>query len=204
MRLGLFLSAQHPAGVRPADAVREHLEQVAVARDLGFSSVWAGQHFLSDPFQMFQTVPFLARMAAEAGEMTIGPGIMLLTLLNPVEVAENAATLSAISEGRYVLGVGLGGFGEATGRTPGQQARFASHTAPVSTAAELGAAGLLALAGVVLTVAAAARRPAAPGRRALRLVLGVELVAVAVHALFYNALFEDPYAWVLASLGVLL
>jgi alkanesulfonate monooxygenase SsuD/methylene tetrahydromethanopterin reductase-like flavin-dependent oxidoreductase (luciferase family) len=108
MRLGLFLSAQHPAGVRPADAVGEHLEQVAVAREMGFSSVWAGQHFLSNPFQMFQTVPFLARMAAEAGDMTIGPGIMLLTLLNPVEVAENAATLSAISGGRYVLGVGLG------------------------------------------------------------------------------------------------
>lgn len=108
LRLGLFVSGQHPRGVRPADAIRDHVEQVAVAREVGFSSVWAGQHFLSDPFQMFQNVPLLARVAAEAEGLEIGPGIVLLTLLNPVEVAENAATLDAIAGGRFVLGVGFG------------------------------------------------------------------------------------------------
>ncbi len=123
MRLGLFVSAQHPPAIRPADALRDHLEQVALVRELGFDSVWAGQHFLSDPFQMFQSVPLLARVAAEAQGMTLGPGILLLTLLNPVEVAENAATLDAIAGGRFVLGVGLGyratenaAFGVGTGR----------------------------------------------------------------------------------------
>lgn len=106
--LGLFLSAQHPPGRCAAAAVREHLEQVALAAELGFSSVWAGQHFLSEPFQMFQSVPLLARVAAAADGLTVGPAIVLLTLLNPVEVAENAATLSAIAEGNFVLGVGLG------------------------------------------------------------------------------------------------
>jgi alkanesulfonate monooxygenase SsuD/methylene tetrahydromethanopterin reductase-like flavin-dependent oxidoreductase (luciferase family) len=108
IELGLFLSAQHPAGVPAAGAVREHLEQAELARELGFTSVWAGQHFLSHPFQMFQSVPLLARVAAAAEGMTIGTGILLLTLLNPVEVAENAATLDAIAGGRFVLGVGFG------------------------------------------------------------------------------------------------
>ena len=40
--------------------------------------------------------------------MRVGAGILLLTLLNPVEVAENAATLDAITDGRFVLGLGLG------------------------------------------------------------------------------------------------
>jgi alkanesulfonate monooxygenase SsuD/methylene tetrahydromethanopterin reductase-like flavin-dependent oxidoreductase (luciferase family) len=40
--------------------------------------------------------------------MTVGTAILLLTLLNPVEVAENAATLEAIAGGRFVLGVGIG------------------------------------------------------------------------------------------------
>ena len=57
---------------------------------------------------MLQTVPLLARIAAEAGEMRVCSGILLLTLLNPVEVAENAATLDAITDGRFVLGLGLG------------------------------------------------------------------------------------------------
>lgn len=38
----------------------------------------------------------------------MGTAILLLTLLNPVEVAENAATLDAIAGGRFVLGVGIG------------------------------------------------------------------------------------------------
>jgi alkanesulfonate monooxygenase SsuD/methylene tetrahydromethanopterin reductase-like flavin-dependent oxidoreductase (luciferase family) len=108
IRLGVFLSGQHPPGAPAAAAVREHLEQVALARELGLSSVWAGQHFLSHPFQMFQSVPLLARMAAEAEGMTVGTAIVLLSLLNPVEVAENAATLSAIAAGDFVLGVGFG------------------------------------------------------------------------------------------------
>lgn len=88
--------------------MRDHVEQVRLARELGFHSVWAGQHFLSHPFQMFQSVPLLARVAAEAGGMTVGTGIVLLPLLNPVEVAENAATLDAICGGTFVLGVGIG------------------------------------------------------------------------------------------------
>jgi alkanesulfonate monooxygenase SsuD/methylene tetrahydromethanopterin reductase-like flavin-dependent oxidoreductase (luciferase family) len=123
IEIGVFLSGQHPRGFPPAQALREQIEQVQLARELGLSSVWAGQHFLSHPFQMFQGVPLLARVAAEADGMTVGTAILLLTLLNPVEVAENAATLDAIAGGRFVLGVGFGyravenaAFGVARGR----------------------------------------------------------------------------------------
>lgn len=88
-------------------AVRQHLEQVELARELGFSSVWTTQHFLSHPYMYFQSVPLLARVAAAAEGMTVGT-FLLLTLLNPVELAENAATLDAIAAGRFVLGVGMG------------------------------------------------------------------------------------------------
>ena len=109
IRAGLFLSAQHPPeAFTTAEVVRQCCEQTAFARDAGFDLVMAGQHFVSDPYAMLQSVPLLARVAAEAGEMRVGAGIVLLTLLNPVEVAENAATLDAITDGRYVLGVGYG------------------------------------------------------------------------------------------------
>ena len=107
-RLGLLLSGQHPLESPATPALRQHLEQVALARELGFASVWTSQHFLSDQFLYFQSVPLLARVAAEAEGMTVGTAILLLTLLNPVEVAENAATLDAIAGGRFVLGVGVG------------------------------------------------------------------------------------------------
>jgi alkanesulfonate monooxygenase SsuD/methylene tetrahydromethanopterin reductase-like flavin-dependent oxidoreductase (luciferase family) len=40
--------------------------------------------------------------------MRVGPGILILPLLNPVHVAEEAATFDALTGGNYVLGVGLG------------------------------------------------------------------------------------------------
>ena len=108
MRFGLFVAAQYPAGEDPAARLGEHLEQVRFVRDAGFHSVFAGQHFLPAPFQMLQPVPLLARLAAETGDMRVGAGILLLPLLNPVEVAEQAATLDVVTGGRFVLGVGLG------------------------------------------------------------------------------------------------
>jgi alkanesulfonate monooxygenase SsuD/methylene tetrahydromethanopterin reductase-like flavin-dependent oxidoreductase (luciferase family) len=108
LRLGVFLAAQYPAGNDAAAGIAEHVEQVALARELGFSSVMAGQHFLSDPYQMAQPIPLLARMAAEADGMAIGPGILLLPLLNPLQVAEEIATLDAVTGGRAILGVGIG------------------------------------------------------------------------------------------------
>jgi alkanesulfonate monooxygenase SsuD/methylene tetrahydromethanopterin reductase-like flavin-dependent oxidoreductase (luciferase family) len=67
-----------------------------------------GQHYLSTPFQEIQTLPALARLAAEAGPMRIGATVLLLPLLNPVDVAEQVATLDVISEGRFIFGAGLG------------------------------------------------------------------------------------------------
>jgi len=108
MRYGLFVSAQHPADDDPGSRLAEHVEQVRLVREAGFHSIFAGQHFLPDPFQMLQPVPLLGRLAAEAGELRVGAGILLLPLLNPVEVAEEAATLDVLTGGRFVLGVGLG------------------------------------------------------------------------------------------------
>lgn len=108
MRFGLFVSAQYPAEDDPETRLAEHLEQVRFVRDAGFHSVFAGQHFLPAPFQMLQPVPLLARLAAETGDLRVGAGILLLPLLNPVEVAEQAATLDVLTGGRFVLGVGLG------------------------------------------------------------------------------------------------
>src|SRR5579875_2603133 len=50
----------------------------------------------------------MARLAAEAGEMTGIAGVLLATLHNPVEVAECIASLDAIWRGNFVCGVGLG------------------------------------------------------------------------------------------------
>ena len=78
------------------------------ARDAGFGSIACGQHFLSPPYQNLQSIPLLARLAADSGDMQLVLSILLLPLYSPADVAETVATLDVISEGRIVLGVGLG------------------------------------------------------------------------------------------------
>jgi len=108
VKFGLGLSVQHLPEEPQAARFREHVEQVRLARAVGFSSVWASQHYLSDPFTYFQPIPTLARIAADARGMLLGTGVLLLPLHHPVEIAEQLATLDVISEGRLVFGVGLG------------------------------------------------------------------------------------------------
>jgi probable F420-dependent oxidoreductase len=79
-----------------------------VLRDEGYDAVWIGQHYRTYPEQFFQTTPLLARLAAEAGHMTVGTNLLLLPLHNPVDVAEQYATMDVVAGGRFVLGVGLG------------------------------------------------------------------------------------------------
>jgi alkanesulfonate monooxygenase SsuD/methylene tetrahydromethanopterin reductase-like flavin-dependent oxidoreductase (luciferase family) len=108
IKLGLGLSVQHSPGDSQAERFREHLEQVRLARAVGFDVIFASQHYLSHPFTYFQPFPTLGRIAAEAEGMTIGTGILLLPLHQPVDVAEQVATLDVISSGRFIFGVGLG------------------------------------------------------------------------------------------------
>ena len=75
---------------------------------MGFDMVALGQHFLSTEFQMLQPAIVAARLAAETGPMRLGITIYLLPLLNPVAVAEEAASLDVITGGRFILGAGLG------------------------------------------------------------------------------------------------
>src|SRR5438132_9795397 len=108
MKFGIGLSVQHLPEDSQAARFQEHVEQVRLARAVGFTSVWASPHYLSDPFTYFQPIPTLARVAAEARGMTLGTGCLLLPLHHPVEIAEQLATLDVVTAGRSVFGVGLG------------------------------------------------------------------------------------------------
>lgn len=84
------------------------MQQVRLAAKCGFNSILAGQHYLSEPYQMLQSIPLLGRISGECPTMRVGTGILLLPLLNPVEAAEQIATLDIMTSGRFILGIGLG------------------------------------------------------------------------------------------------
>lgn len=105
---GVFLTHQRAPDRDPLAALDEQLGLVRLAREVGLDSVFAGQHHLAESLAHIQPLPWLARLAAEAGGMRIGTGIHLLALHNPVDTAEAYASLDVIAGGRSVFGVGLG------------------------------------------------------------------------------------------------
>jgi len=108
MKVGLFINTQFPEGYNVADRVPEMVAQLRAARDAGFASLWLPHHWLTHPLQMLQLSPLMGYLAAHAQGMTIGPNILILPPLNPVHVAEEAATLDVLTGGNYILGIGLG------------------------------------------------------------------------------------------------
>ena len=108
MKIGMFINTQFPEGDDLAARVPELVEQVREARRAGFASLLFPHHYLTAPLQMLQIGPMMAYLAREAEGMTIGGNILLLPLLNPVHVAEEAATMDVLTGGNFVLGAGLG------------------------------------------------------------------------------------------------
>ncbi|NIR38937.1 MAG: LLM class flavin-dependent oxidoreductase, partial [Actinobacteria bacterium] len=100
MKTIVLLDGVHDASTPPARHLAEHQELLSLASELGLEGIVCGQHFLGSEMRYYQPVPYLAHLATLAPEMRIVLGIMLLPLLNPVQVAEDVATLDVVTDGR--------------------------------------------------------------------------------------------------------
>lgn len=107
-QFGLVVRGQAEEGEDIYRRFQETLAFVRLADKLGYNSVTKTAHYSAHPFQMLQLVPMLARFAAEAPNMRLNAGVLLLPLMSPLHVAEEFATLDVITGGKIILGVGLG------------------------------------------------------------------------------------------------
>ena len=108
MQFGLLIRGQHPAGADLAARARDDLEMARRAEQLGFASVTRGSHYSSHPLLGLQQIPFLAQVAIVAPRLRLIPGVVLLPLHKPLDVAEQIATLDVMSGGKVVFGCGIG------------------------------------------------------------------------------------------------
>jgi alkanesulfonate monooxygenase SsuD/methylene tetrahydromethanopterin reductase-like flavin-dependent oxidoreductase (luciferase family) len=76
------------------------------AEALGLDSVWIGDSLLAKP--RHEPLSLLAAIAARTTKLKVGTAVLLPVLRNPVLLAHQAATIDQISEGRLILGVGIG------------------------------------------------------------------------------------------------
>ena len=87
------------------DAAAPLLRLADRAEALGYDSVWVGDSLLARP--RHEPLALLAAVAGRTSRVLLGTAVMLPALRNPVLLAHQAATLDQISEGRFILGVGI-------------------------------------------------------------------------------------------------
>jgi alkanesulfonate monooxygenase SsuD/methylene tetrahydromethanopterin reductase-like flavin-dependent oxidoreductase (luciferase family) len=124
VRLGVHYDPARVAATSD-DAARLHreiLEHAMTAEALGVDVAWVAER-PTDPRSVLPAALLVcAAIAARTRRLRVATALLPLPLHHPLRVAEDAATLDGISNGRFELGVGLGsdpeglpGYGIATG-----------------------------------------------------------------------------------------
>ena len=110
MKFGLFILPSWPDQdtAQQSRAYGEAIEQIQLAEELGFDSVWLAEHH----FTRFGICPlalsFAHFVAAKTKTIRVGTGVSVLTFHNPIFLAEETAMLDVLSNGRLDFGVGRG------------------------------------------------------------------------------------------------
>lgn len=109
MKLGVALPSFASDNSRIA---ARQLERYALrAEKYRFAGLWELEHLVRPPTYQTSWLDPLTTLATVAGAtetIPIGTSILILPMRNPVLVAQHAATLQHLSEGRFTLGLGLG------------------------------------------------------------------------------------------------
>lgn len=107
MKFGVFLPSHGPA--KSPQAVKQVAQ---AAEQAGFDSLWAADHVLvhqrfSD-FCLIETFVTLGYVAAITDTVSLGTTVLVLPQRDPILAAKQAAAVDQYSNGRLILGIGVG------------------------------------------------------------------------------------------------
>ncbi len=108
-----FRSIRRRAGARGGPAgdstgYADYIDYVCAAERLGLHSVFIVEHHFTGHAQVSASLDLLSFLAARTRRIRLGTAVVVLPWHNPVLVAEQAATLDLLSNGRLDFGVGKG------------------------------------------------------------------------------------------------
>ena len=110
MRFGLFGGARSRGGGPQGDSTgyKDYIAYVREAEHLGFESVFIVEHHFTGFGQVSASLNILSYLAGMTENIRLGTAVVVLPWHNPVLIAEQAATLDLLSDGRLDFGVGKG------------------------------------------------------------------------------------------------
>jgi alkanesulfonate monooxygenase SsuD/methylene tetrahydromethanopterin reductase-like flavin-dependent oxidoreductase (luciferase family) len=114
MDFGIFMEFENRQGSTQAESFRNSFALVEAADAWGLDGVWlAEMHF--NPARSVLSAPIVvaSSIATRTKRLRVGMAVQVLPLNNPLRIAEEAATVDHISEGRFDFGIGRSGFPRA-------------------------------------------------------------------------------------------
>src|SRR4051812_28086551 len=111
MEFGIFGSAQastQDLGPETGQGFRDYLDYAVEAEALGYRSSFLVEHHFTGWNQVSATLMLLTCLAMRTTRLRLGTAVITLPWHNPVLLAEQAATLDLVSDGRLDFGVGKG------------------------------------------------------------------------------------------------
>jgi alkanesulfonate monooxygenase SsuD/methylene tetrahydromethanopterin reductase-like flavin-dependent oxidoreductase (luciferase family) len=108
VKTGLFCTYEnYPKNAR--QAIQDQTALVKHVETLGFEEAWITEHHF-DSFHVCPSIlPLLAHLAAVTDRIKLGAAAVLLAFHNPIQIAEDVATIDTLCDGRFMLGVAKGG-----------------------------------------------------------------------------------------------
>ena len=111
MKLGFLLCTQDPPlAEHIADVWQENLRLSEIADEVGLDYVTIGEHHFRDDAQVPAPIVAAAAIASRTSRIRIVTSITVGTLWQPLRLAEEAAVVDVISQGRFILGLGIGNY----------------------------------------------------------------------------------------------
>jgi alkanesulfonate monooxygenase SsuD/methylene tetrahydromethanopterin reductase-like flavin-dependent oxidoreductase (luciferase family) len=93
----------------PSGLTSEVVETATRAEALGFDAAWVGErHFAPETVTASAPFTLLGALAGATESIRLGTSVSVLPLHHPIRLAEQVATLDAVSDGRITLGGGIG------------------------------------------------------------------------------------------------
>jgi len=111
MQFGLFCSPKADSGnlgPETGQGFRDYLDFNVEAEALGFHSSFSVEHHFTGWNQISATLMLLMALAMRTKTLRLGTAVLVLPWHNPVLLAEQAATLDLVSDGRLDFGIGKG------------------------------------------------------------------------------------------------
>lgn len=102
---GIAIPQSFPNGPTDVSLIRTFCQR---AETLGYDSLWVQEQIVTDA-AILEPITLLTYAAALTTKVRLGSSVLITVIRNPIQLAKSLADLDQLSQGRLIVGVGVGG-----------------------------------------------------------------------------------------------